>query len=113
MPHTISHVEISGADPNKLREFYGQVFDWQIQAIPEMNYNMVNAEAPQPTIGIGSSPETPYVTFYVAVPDLQATLDQVKKLGGTVMMEPTEIPGYVTMAMFSDPEGHIIGLTKG
>jgi predicted enzyme related to lactoylglutathione lyase len=53
------------------------------------------------------------VTIYVQVPDLQAALDQAVALGGKVLMPPTEIPGVVTLAMFADPEGNVIGLTKG
>jgi uncharacterized protein len=112
MANPISHVEISGTDANRLREFYSGVFDWHIQHIPEMNYNMVNAEPPSPSVGIGAGSETPYVTFYVQVADLQDTLNKVEAGGGRTIMPPTEIPGYVTMAMFTDPEGHIIGLTK-
>jgi predicted enzyme related to lactoylglutathione lyase len=47
------------------------------------------------------------------VPDLQATLEQVVALGGKVAVPPTEIPGVVTFAQFTDPEGNLIGLTKG
>ena len=113
MANLVSHVEINGRDADALREFYGQVFDWQIQTVPEMGYNMVNAEPPSPTVGIGAGPGDSYVTFYVTVPDLQATLDTVERLGGKTVMPPTEIPGYVTMAMFADPEGHFIGIIKG
>lgn len=113
MAHLVSHVEINGTDANALREFYGRVFDWQIQAIPEMSYNMVNAEPPSPTVGIGAGSGGHYVTFYVTVPDLQATLDTVERLGGKTVIPPMEVPGYVTMAMFTDPEGHFIGLIKG
>jgi predicted enzyme related to lactoylglutathione lyase len=30
-----------------------------------------------------------------------------------VLMPPTEIPGVATLALFSDPAGNIVGLTKG
>jgi predicted enzyme related to lactoylglutathione lyase len=49
---------------------------------------------------------------FVQVPDLQATLDQAVAKGATVLMPPTEIPGTVTLAMFADPEGNMMGLTK-
>ena len=48
-------------------------------------------------------------TFYVEVENFQATLDQANQLGKTVM-PATEIAGAnVSIAMFSDPEGHVIG----
>jgi len=52
-------------------------------------------------------------TFYVQVPDLQATLDQAVAKGGKVVMPPMEIPGMVTLAQFADPEGNLVGLVKG
>lgn len=53
-----------------------------------------------------------YVTFYVQVKDTDAHLKEVEKLGGKVVMPTIVIPGMVTFALFSDPEGHVIGLVK-
>ena len=64
--------------------------------------------------GIGPVNEGPNrVTFYVQVDDLQAYLNQAARLGGKMVMPPTEIPNVVTLAMFADPEGNVIGLIKG
>ena len=52
------------------------------------------------------------MTFYAQVDDLQAYLDKAEQLGGMTVMPPTEIPNVVTLAMFSDPEGNIIGMVK-
>ena len=51
-----------------------------------------------------------YVTIYVAVEDLDATLTKVKDLGGTPLLPPTPIPGVGAFALFQDPEGNTIGL---
>ena len=34
-------------------------------------------------------------------------------MGGKTLMAPMEVPGIVTVATFSDPEGNTIGLVKG
>jgi len=52
------------------------------------------------------------VTVYAEVDDLQAYLDKAARLDGTVMMPVTEIPGVVTMTLFSDPDSNITGLLK-
>ncbi len=55
------------------------------------------------------------MTVYIEVPDPAATLQTAAKNGGTVMMEPMEVPGTqsgLVIAMFSDPEGNVIGLAK-
>jgi predicted enzyme related to lactoylglutathione lyase len=56
---------------------------------------------------------TGHVTFYVEVPDLEATLSKIESLGGSTVMEPTEVPEGPSIAMFADPEGHLVGLVKG
>ena len=39
-------------------------------------------------------------------------LAQAQSLGGTPVVQPTEIPGVGMFAMFTDPEGHMIGMFK-
>ena len=47
------------------------------------------------------------------VDDLQAFLDKAESLGGKTIMPPTVIPDTVTLAMFTDPEGNIMGMVTG
>jgi predicted enzyme related to lactoylglutathione lyase len=115
MGHKIVHFEIMGKDAVRLQKFYAELFDWKIgEPAAEMGfYGLVDADSSGLPGGIGQDPTgTPRTTIYVQVPDLQATLDQAVARGGKVMMPPTEIPGIVTMAMFGDPEGNVIGLIK-
>ena len=53
-----------------------------------------------------------HVTFYVGTDDPQATLDKAEQLGGKTILPVTELP-EVTIALFADPEGHVVGLAKG
>ena len=47
------------------------------------------------------------------VPDVEAALAKAESLGGTRMMGPeTMSEPPITIALFSDPEGHVIGLVK-
>ena len=54
----------------------------------------------------------PGVMIYVEVEDLQATLDKAESLGSKTTMPIMEIPGMVTLAQFSDPDGNVIGIVK-
>ena len=36
-----------------------------------------------------------------------------EKLGGTRMMGPEEVMPGLTVGLFSDPEGHVVGLVEG
>ena len=64
--------------------------------------------------GIGGAQEGQpnMVTFYVQTVDIEASLKKAVALGGKVVMPATEIPNMVTFALFSDPEGNVIGLVK-
>ena len=61
----------------------------------------------------GNGGRTSRVTIYAQVDDLQAYLDKAERLGGKTVLLPMEIPDTVTLAMFTDPEGNLIGLIKG
>ena len=114
MPSPVLHFEIMGKDPAATQKFYAELFGWEVNADNPMNYGVVTAQEEKGIGGgIGANPQgATYVTVYASVPDLQATLDQAEALGGTTVMPPTEIPGVVTMAMFKDPDGNLIGITK-
>jgi predicted enzyme related to lactoylglutathione lyase len=106
---------VGGSDPARLQSFYRDVFGWKIDASNPMQYGMVTAEEGGIGGGIGSAPEgSPgHVTVYVDVDDPATYLARVEQLGGKTITPPTEIPGFgVTFALFSDPEGHVVGLTK-
>ena len=109
MPHPVVHFEIGGADGAKLQQFYRDAFDWAVDADNPMQYGLVEAQGE----GIGgavTAADAPGVTVYIQVDDLQAVLDRVGSLGGKTVQEITTIPGMVTMATFSDPEGNLVGL---
>jgi predicted enzyme related to lactoylglutathione lyase len=52
------------------------------------------------------------VTFYVQVADVGATLDKVESLGGRRMMGPDSVPDGPTIGLFTDPQGHVIGVVS-
>lgn len=115
MGNPVTHFEIVGADAKALQEFYHEAFGWEV--VPAgPSYAMVH---PQAGVGIdggiGSAPEgggTSRVTVYVEVDDLPIALRKIEKLGGRTVMGPLDVPGGPSIALFSDPEGHLVGLTK-
>ena len=77
-----------------------------------MNYGVVDTHSEGAGIGggIAGDGHFPNVTIYVGVDDLQAALDKAESLGGKTVAAPMVIPGVVSLAFFSDPEGNVIGL---
>jgi predicted enzyme related to lactoylglutathione lyase len=116
MANPVVHFEIGAKDRKKSEQFYSDLFGWQIKTYEGMDYGLVDP-AGDKSIGGGIGPTPPgggpYVTFYVLVDDLQASLDKAEKLGGKTVLPPTPIPGYGSSAMFTDPDGNLIGLFKG
>jgi hypothetical protein len=80
-----------------------------------MNYGMVETGG-EGGIGGGifqaEEGAEPFVIPYIQVDDLQAYLDKVESRGGKTVMPSTEIPGVVTLAVFTDPQGNRIGMVK-
>jgi uncharacterized protein len=114
MGNPVVHFEVVGRDAQALQSFYKDAFDWQIQqAIP--NYAMAlpgDDRGINGGIGAGMDGGAGHVTFYVEVPDLEATLSKIESLGGSTVMGPEDVPEGPTIAMFTDPEGHLVGLLK-
>jgi len=54
-----------------------------------------------------------HVTFYIAVPDIEAALQKAEQLGGERIMGPEKVMDSVELGQFKDPEGHLIGLVRG
>jgi predicted enzyme related to lactoylglutathione lyase len=114
MGHPVVHFEVAGKDLASLQKFYAELFGWKTQKVAgDMPYAMVEKEGDGIGGGIGEAPNGQgHVTFYVGTDDPQATLDKAEQLGGKTILPVTELP-QVTIAMFADPEGHVIGLAKG
>lgn len=110
----IVHFEIMGGEGKQTEEFYRELFDWKIASDNEFNYGVVDTESGAGIAGgVGPAGEGPQrVTVYAQVPDINAKLEDVKKLGGKVVLERSELP-MVTIAMFEDPSGNITGLIEG
>lgn len=114
MTHPVVHFEVVGKDLDNLQSFYSDLFGWKTQKIAgDVPYSMVEKEDNGIGGGIGQAPDGPgHVTFYVGADDPQAILDKAEQLGGKTIMPVTEFP-RVTIALFADPEGHVVGLAKG
>lgn len=134
MGRAIVHFEIEGLDAQRLRAFYGELFDWNVHVIPDnpAEYGLLKREENLDDSGngiggaISQAPEVPsstwrggtrqdadfngHVTVFVEVPDVEQALQQAERLGGTRMLGPDPIRPGVEIGSFNDPEGHLIGV---
>jgi predicted enzyme related to lactoylglutathione lyase len=120
MGQPVVHFEIIGKDGEKLRSYYSELFGWEIDADNPMNYGIVqregnvNADGVGIGGGIGTGPDgyAGHVTVYVEVPDVEAALAKAESLGGSRTMGPETVTDGVEVGLFTDPEGHVIGVVK-
>ena len=122
MGQPVVHFEVIGKDGEKLRSYYSELFGWEFgDVIGPTNYAVVqrdgntNADGAGIGGGVGTVPEGygGHVTFYVEVPDVEAALAKAESLGGIRMMGPDKVPeANIEIALFTDPEDHVIGLVK-
>jgi predicted enzyme related to lactoylglutathione lyase len=120
MGQPVVHFEVIGKDGDKLRSYYSDLFGWQIDASNPMNYGIVQREGNTSPEGIGigggvgQAPEGAdgHVTFYVEVPDVEEALAKAESLGGSRMFGPEQIMESITIGLFNDPEGNMVGVVK-
>ena len=121
MGRPVVHFEVIGNDDEALRSYYSELFGWEMDADNPMRYGIVAREGNVNDEGIGVGggvgwvgPEggKTYATFYVEVPDVEASLSQAEVLGGSRVMGPVDVPGGPTMGQFEDPEGNLIGVVQ-
>ena len=110
MADTIVHVEVTGTDGAKLQRFYGDIFGWQLDTNNPGGYGMLRQGELSAGIGPSQDGGPGQVTFYVHSADPAATLRKVEEAGGRIIMPLTEVAPETTVALFADPEGHVVGL---
>lgn len=108
----VVHVEVTGKDGKALQRFYSEAFGWHLDTNNPGGYGFLRGEGQKITGGIGAAQQgsSGGVTFYVQTDDPKATLAKIEKLGGRVLMPLTQVAPETTIALFADPEGHVIGL---
>ena len=52
------------------------------------------------------------MTFYRGRGGLSAALQQIESAGGRTVQPPMDVPNGPSIALFADPEGHVVGLVK-
>ena len=113
MGNPVVHFEVVGKDGSKLQKFYGDLFDWKINADNPMNYGIVDNGGEGINGGVGQAPDGQgHVIWYVQVDSIDDCLKKAEGMGGKTAMPRTEME-MVTFGMLADPEGNVVGLVEG
>src|SRR6266540_3169464 len=114
MGNPVVHFEVTGPDDEPLVKFYGELFGWATRTVPGVGYTLIDTKSGTGINGgIGKNQNgEAWTTFYVGVDDPQGVLDKAESLGAKTVLPVTEMPGMVTLALFTDPDGLLVGLVK-
>jgi predicted enzyme related to lactoylglutathione lyase len=121
MSARVVHFEVPFDDADRARGFYRDVFDWQIQPVPDLDYTMVSTG---PTSDQGMPTEPGYIgggmfqrqdpvnlpVITLQVDDIDATINAVEKHGGSAVGEKMAVGEMGFAAYFKDSEGNLMGL---
>ena len=102
--------ELTTPDPVAARAFYGELFGWASDEFMPMGelgeYRFFDHEGIR--IGAVCGP-TPGASlgwrYYIGVPSITQSVEAVKAGGGTISLEPMEVPGGVHIIIGNDPQG--------
>ena len=122
MAGRVVHFEIPFDDGDRARGFYKEIFDWQVQTMPEMGGYTLVMSGPS---GDQGPTEPGYINggmlsrdhgatsgpvIVVDVDSIDATLDKIAGLGGSTVAPKTAVGDMGFAAYFKDPEGNVVGL---
>lgn len=113
----VTHFEISADDPEKMVEFYKQVFGWEINKWEgPAEYWLVSTGDPD-SPGIDGAIFNPGELFSgtvntVEVENLDDALERIKQSGGEILTEKNVIPGVGYHTYCKDIEGAIFGIMQ-
>lgn len=115
MANPFIHIELNTTDPDKAKAFYGGLFDWKLSdmAMPSGNYTMIDVGEDGTGGGMlkHPMPGAPSVWIpYVTVDDVKSATAKAKSLGGTIVMDVTEIPEMGSFSVVLDPTGAAFGI---
>lgn len=123
----VVHFEMPAEDKKRMAEFYTKVFGWQTQFLgPDMGEYVVvsttetdeNRMPKNPGAINGGfyqktdDPNTHHPSVVIAVDDINQSIQDIKKAGGTVLGETLEIPGIGMYVSFRDTEGNRVGVLQ-
>ena len=116
MTGSVTHFEIYAEDdPNDLSEFYKELFDWQIEKAPGIDYFQIQTGPPEAGGIRGGLLRRPIQgprswVHYVAVDSLDEMVERVQKLGGKLIREKAAVPKIAWYAVVEDPQGNIFAM---
>ena len=121
MAGKVVHFEVPYDDADRARGFYRDVFGWNVQPVPEFDYNFVQT-GPTSDEGMPTEPgfigggmmerqgdvDRPVIT--IDVDDMTTALASIAEHGGSAVGDPMDVGEMGVAGYFRDSEGNLMGL---
>ena len=114
MANPFVHVELNTTDVEKAKNFYSQMFDWEMEDMkmgPSDTYTVIKVGEgtgggllKNPMPGIPS-----FWLAYVLVDDIHAATEKARKLGAKIVKDSVEVPNMGWLTIIGDPTGAALG----
>lgn len=117
-PGTFCWIELGTSDPNAARAFYTGLFGWEVDQVPMGSgevYSIFKKDGADcaAMYEIGLQRATSHWMSYVAVTDADASTEQAKLLGASVLNGPLDVWDFGRMTVLVDPQGATFGTWQG
>jgi predicted enzyme related to lactoylglutathione lyase len=122
MSGRVVHFEIPFDDGDRARSFYKEIFDWQLVQMPDMGGYTLVMSGPSSDQGptepgfinggmlSRDQAATSGPVIVVDVPSIDASLEKIGSLGGSVVAPKTAVGDMGFAAYVTDSEGNVVGL---
>ena len=117
-PNALTVNQLNTSDPEAAERFYSELFGWRFESVgdAEMPYwgiyrgDAMNAGMmPLPE----GAPAPSHWLVYFGSEDVDASAETIRSQGGTLMVEPMDVPPAGRILVAQDPQGAIFALFAG
>ena len=115
MENSVTHFEIYGEEPAALADFYRDIFGWQVEQMPGVNYWRVQTGSSEPKALHGglTSRAIPNLNgwmLFFNVASVDETTALIEKLGGSIIRRKTAVPRTAWVTIVADPAKNMFGI---
>jgi len=110
--NTLCWNELMTPDIERAREFYKNLFGWNLKVSPEYTEISVGSTGVGGMMHITREMQGMPTAWtpYICVADADATVEKIKSGGGKIYMGPHEIPNVGRFAVCADPQGAMFNI---
>lgn len=113
-PASLVWFEIPADDMARAQKFYGNLFGWKMNAMPNMadywHMDTGGAEASPDGALMKRMHPGHSITAYFLVPSVTKHIAKIKKLGGDICKPKTDVPGMGCFAICQDTEKNVFAI---